>query len=331
MQPSSTKLREEIVDPDLPVIDAHIHLWTRDNYFAPDFIADVQAGHKVVSSIYVECSMAYSDDPREAYRPVAENRYVLDQVDLARGSDHRLAEGILAAAELTLGEDVAPLLDAHEEAAEGRLRGLRYRVAWDPDPIAGYGEIGYPAVPVLESAEFLAGARVAAARGLVLDLWGFHTQLDKIAAFARAIPEATIVVDHLGGPLGVGPYAGRREEIFAQWSQGIAAIAAIPNVWIKLSGLAISRLGFGFQDNGQVGSSDELAALWGPYVRRCIEAFGPERSIFGSNYPVDRAAAPYPVLLNAYKKMVADLSRDERAMIFSGNAAKVYRLNVPVS
>lgn len=317
---------EQIVDPTLPVIDSHIHLWHRDDYFAPDMLADVDAGHNVVSTVYVECSMAYSDDPREAFRPVGENRFVLEQVALAAGHPHRLAEGILAAADLTLGDAVEPVLAAHVEAAQGRLRGLRYRVAWDPDPVAGYGEEGYPSDNVLTAESFAAGARCAARMGLSLDLWGFHTQLKDIAAFAARLPELQIVVDHVGGPLGVGPYAGRRDEVFAVWRQGIDALAAVPNVCIKLSGLAISRLGFGFQDNGQAESSDELVRLWQPYVRYCAEAFGAARSIFGSNYPVDRAAAPYPVLLNAYKKMLADFSDDERRMIFADNARRIYRL-----
>ncbi len=317
---------EAIVDPDLRIIDTHIHLWHRDAYFAPDFLADVGAGHNVTSSVYVECSMAYSDDPREEFRPVGENRFVLEQVALAGDTPHRLAEGILAAAELPLGEKVRPILEAHTEASSGRLRGVRYRVAWDPDPVAGYGEIGYPTDNVLTLPAFRDGARCLADMGLVLDVWGFHTQLADIARFAAAIPTLTLVVDHVGGPLGVGPYAGRRAEVFELWARGIDQLAEVPNIWMKLSGLAISRIGFGFQDNGQAASSDELVNLWGPYIRKCIDAFGPQRCIFGSNYPVDRAAAPYPVLLNAYKKMLADLSPDDKRMIFSENARTVYRL-----
>ncbi|SMF90065.1 Predicted metal-dependent hydrolase, TIM-barrel fold [Azospirillum oryzae] len=317
---------EPVLLPELPIVDSHIHLWTRDNYFAQDFLADVAAGHNVQASIYAECGMCFSDDPREAFRPVGETHYVLDQVKLAEGSNHALAAGILGCADLMLGDGVKPVLEAHAEAAKGRFRGVRYRVAWDADPVAGYGEVGYPSENLLQKEEFQKGARCLAEMGLVLDLWGFHTQLDDIARFAARLPELKIVVDHVGGPLGVGPYAGRRDEVFKIWSAGIRAIAEMPNVHIKLSGLAISRLGFGFQDNGQAASSDELVRLWSPYVRTCAEVFGPERSIFGSNYPVDRAAAPYSMLLNAYKKMLGDLSTDELTAIFAGNARRVYNL-----
>lgn len=317
---------EPTVLPDLPIVDAHIHLWHRDNYFARDFLADVGSGHHVAASVYAECGMAYADDPREAFRPVGETRYVLDQVRIAEGSGHGLAAGILCAADLELGQGVKPVLAAHAEAAQGRLRGVRYRVAWDADPVAGYGEPGYPSENLLDSEAFLAGARVVGEMGLVLDLWGFHTQLGGIAAFAEKLPDLTIVVDHVGGPLGVGRYAGRRAEVFQDWLVGVRRLAALPNVHIKLSGLAISRLGFGFQESGPAASSDVLAALWRPYVHACAEIFGPDRSIFASNYPVDRVAAPYHMLLNAYKKMLGDFSRDELTAIFAGNARRIYAL-----
>lgn len=317
---------EPIVMPDLPIVDAHIHLWHRDNYFADDFVADVHAGHKVDASVYVECSMAYSDDPRPEFRPVGETHFVLDQIKLAEGSGHKLAAGILGASDVTLGERVRPVLEAHAEAAKGRFRGTRYRVAWDPDPIAGYGEEGYPSDNVLERPQFLEGARVLADMGLVLDVWGFHTQLPEIAKFAAAVPDLKLVVDHVGGPLGVGPYAGRRDEVFKIWREGLKKVAAVPNANIKLSGLAISRLGFGFQDNGQVASSDELAGLWKPYIETCVEIFGAERCIFSTNYPVDRAAAPYAMLVNAYKKMLSGASQDELRLIFADNARRIYDL-----
>lgn len=317
---------EPIVMPELPVLDAHIHLWHRDNYFAGDLLADVNAGHKVEASVYVECSMAYSDDPRPEFRPVGETHFVMDQIQWAIGSGHDLAAGILAASDVTLGERVRPVLEAHAEAAKGRLRGTRYRVAWDPDPIAGYGEEGYPSDNVLERPQFLEGVKVLEDMGLVLDVWGFHTQLPEVAKFAAAVPDLKLVVDHVGGPLGVGPYAGKRAEVFEIWRDGLKKIAEVPNTNIKLSGLAISRLGFGFQETGQVSSSDVLVKLWRPYVETCVELFGAERCIFATNYPVDRAAAPYSMLVNAFKKMLSGGSADELGKIFAGNARRIYNL-----
>lgn len=318
---------EPIIMPDLPIVDSHIHLWNRTgfDYFAPEYLADVSDGHKVEESIYVECDMGYSDDPRSDFRSVGETRYVLDQVKLGQSRTHRLVSGILGAANLRLGAAVEPILDAHISTAQGRFRGVRFRVAYDPDPVAGYNEIGYQSGNVLNDAALLEAARCLASKSLVLDLWAFHTQLEDVRRFAERVPELTIVLDHVGGPLGVGRYATMREEVFKHWSAGIHSVAQAPNVQIKLSGLGISRLGFNFS-GGQARDSDELVAAWQRYVDICVEAFGPQRSIFGSNFPVDRQAASYRVLLNGFKRMLANLGTEDLRAIFYGNAKRVYRL-----
>ncbi len=159
----------------------------------------------------------------------------------------------------------------------------------------------------------------------MLDLWGFHTQLGDMAAFAAKCPELPILINHCGGPLGIGPYEGHRDEVFADWSAGIRKVAALPNVHIKLSGLGMARIGFHFE-GGQAKTSDELVAAWKPYVRTCLDAFGPARSIFASNFPVDREKASYRLLINAYKKMLSDLPDDELKAIFGANARRFYKL-----
>ncbi|WP_028710519.1 amidohydrolase family protein [Paracoccus pantotrophus] len=327
-QQSLKTVHEGIVLPQLPIIDSHMHLWDRIgfDYFAPEFLADVADGHDVRSSLYVECGMAYdalSSDPMLA---VDETRYVQKQIALAKGSPHRLAEGILGAANLLLGNAVQPVLDAHAEAAQGRFRGVRFRVAFDDDPEAGYHESGYLNENVMDRSELLDSARILARMGLTLELWGFHPQLAGIKAFARKVPEVTIVLNHIGGPLGVGRYAQMRDEVFREWSQGMSALAEEPNVMVKISGLGISRLGLRQPGGQHHTTSDHLVKAWGPFVRHCVEAFGPDRSIFGSNFPVDRATASYRTLLNAYKKMLIDLSETELRAIFAENARRTYRL-----
>ena len=319
---------ETAVYHDLPVVDAHIHLRQRDNCFVEDYLANIKrSGHNVVASVYVECGMSYSHDPREEFRPVGEMSFVLGQAKQAQGSGHVMAAGIVGAADLTLGAAIQPVLETLAEAAGGRLRGVRYRVAWDPDPIAGYGAgHGYPCANVLGKPEFFEGARCLARLGLHLETWGFHTQLFDLARFAARVPDLNIVINHCGGPLGVGRYAGRREEIFKDWRAGIEAVANSPNVFVKVSGLGVSRMGFGFQEKGPVNSSDELVSLWNPYVNACIEAFGPQRAIFATNYPGDTAAAPLGILINAYKKMLRGLSMEELRAVFAGNAKNLYRL-----
>ncbi len=323
-----TAMNEAIVDPDLPVIDAHFHLWNQagHDYFVHDYLADIRSGHRVEASVYVECGMAHRADGPEPLRPVGETLYVLDQIRKGAAADHEVAAGILGAADLTLGAGVRPVLEAHVAAGAGRFRGVRSRVAYDADPQVGYGgAFCYYPRDVFADDSFLAGARCVGAMGLTLDLWAFHTQLEAVAAFAARCPETPIMLDHCGGPLGVGRYADRRGEVFGDWTAGIRALAKIPSVHVKLSGLGISRLGIRFPE-GQARSSDELVAAWKPYVSTCVDAFGPERCVFGSNFSVDRAAASYPLLLNAYKTMLADLTAAERRAIFAGNARRFYTL-----
>jgi predicted TIM-barrel fold metal-dependent hydrolase len=319
---------EDVQLPDLAIVDPHVHLWNLRgyDYFVPDLLADLHSGHRVEASVYVECGMGTSTDPRAAFRPVAETEFVIEQVKFAAGSDHNLAAGIVGGGDLRLGDAIRPVLEAHIAAGRGRFRGLRGFVAWHPDPA-----VGYPAIPryaqgnVMQEDGFLAGARCLARLGLVLDIWAFHTQLEHVAAFAAKCPDLPILINHCGGPLGVGPYAGRRAEVFADWSAGLRVAAEIPNLHIKLSGLGMSRMGFHFQ-GGQATTSDALVAAWRPYIRTCLDAFGAARCIFASNFPVEREAASYRVLLNAYKKMLSDLSDNEQQAIFAGNAGRFYKL-----
>jgi predicted TIM-barrel fold metal-dependent hydrolase len=317
---------EDILFPDLPIVDPHVHMWDKSgfDYFAPELLADVHDGHKVEKTIYVECHMGYDNNRNEAFQPVGETEYVIDQISRAVQSDHDLAAGILGCANLMLGTEVRPVLEAHIAAARGRFRGLRAHVAYHPDPTVGYPDIPrYPKTNVMRTEPFLAGARCVLDFGLTLDIWALHTQLDDIADFAVKIPDLPIVIDHCGGPIGVGPYATQREEVFADWSARLRRAATLPNLHIKLSGLGMARLGF---RGDPARTSDELVAKWKPYVRACVDAFGPARSIFASNFPVDKVAGSYRVVLNAYKKMLADLPRSDLEAIFCGNARRVYRL-----
>ncbi len=321
---------EPVLFPDLPIIDSHIHLWNCAgyDYFVADFLADVATGHNVEASVYVECGMAFSDDPRPGFAAVGETEYVHSQI--AEGArinpKHRLAAGVLGCIDLMLGDAVAPVIEAHAAAGKGLFKGVRSRIAWDSDPVAGYGDNGYyPRGDIVNDPLYLAGAKHVLESGHVLELWGLHPQMEAIRTFAAKIPDHSIVINHVGGPLGVGAYAADRKAVFRDWSAAMHRLAELPNVQIKIGGLGITRMGFDFP-GGQATSSDQVAAAWSPYVETCIEAFGPSRAIFGSNYPVDRRSAPYPMLLNAYKKMLSGLSAAERAAVFAENARAYYKL-----
>ena len=319
--------REAAVEPTLPIIDSHIHLWDFSDppYFGNDFVSDAAGGHDVQASVYVECTMAYALDGDTALRPVGETRFAVEQA-LAHSTPRlQLAAAILGAADLSLGADVRAVLEAQEAAGQGRWRGVRVRAAWDADPVAGYGVHGAPKGSML-SPEFRQGVKCLASKGMVLEIWAFHTQMDEVVDLARAFPDQTIVVNHVGGPLGVGPYAGRRDEVYADWAAAMRRVGTCPNVHVKLGGLGISRAGFEFDKLPRPLSSDELAQAWGRYVQVCIEAFTPKRAYFGSNFPVDKAVCHYGVLLNAFKKMTAAYSADERRAMFAGNARALYRL-----
>jgi predicted TIM-barrel fold metal-dependent hydrolase len=166
-------------------------------------------------------------------------------------------------------------------------------------------------------------------RDLIFETWIFHPQLGELADLARAFPRLRIVLDHIGTPLGVGSYANRREEVLADWRRGIDELAACPNVHIKLSGLAMHHTGFGLEDRAVPASSEELAGLWQPYIASCIEAFGPQRAMFASNFPVEKLTCPFPVLWNAFKLLAAGCSEHERRQLFCENARSLYRLELP--
>jgi predicted TIM-barrel fold metal-dependent hydrolase len=162
--------------------------------------------------------------------------------------------------------------------------------------------------------------------GLTLDVWAYHTQLPLVIELARGVPELTLVVDHVGGPLGVGPFAGRRAEVLETWRRDMLSLAALPNVAVKLGGLAMQVGGFDFHLRPRPPGSAEMAEAWRPYVETCIEAFGARRCMFESNFPVDKGMCSYPVLWNAFKRLASGASAAERAALFSGTAARLYRL-----
>lgn len=324
------KRLEAPLEPERRIIDPHHHLWERPGarYLFHDFLEDVTAGHNIVSTVYIQCrSMHRADGPPEL-SSVGEVEFAAGVAAMAESGHYgatRICEGIVGTADLTLGARVADVLDALEAGANGRLRGIRM-------PTARSGETGIvasvsEAAPGLLAGEAMAeGVRRLGPRGLVLDIWAFQTQLKEALTLAKRAPDTTIVIDHVGGVLGIGSFQGRREEAFAGWRADMAALAALPNVRVKLGGLAMHTCGFGFETAELPPDSETLAAAWKPYIETCIELFGPERAMFESNFPVDKGQVSYTNCWNAFLRLAAGCSEDEKDMLFRRTAAETYRL-----
>lgn len=318
---------EPILDPDLPIIDPHHHIWEQvdQRYLLPELLADTGSGHDIRATVFIQCGAQYDMAEPPERRPLGETRFMAAVAEAAEGSATRACAGIVGLVDLTLGDRVEPLLEEHVVAAGGRLRGVRNRTAWDASPLIRSNLESPPPGP-LALPEFRAGARRLAAMGLTLDVWAYHPQLPLVVELARAVPELTLIVDHCGGPLGLGPY--RRDAILAEWHAAIRALADCPNVMMKLGGLAMDVGGDSFHHQPMPPNSATLAEHWRPTIQACITAFGAQRCMFESNFPVDKGMCSYPVLWNAFKRLAAGASDDERAALFAKTAARVYRLDL---
>lgn len=312
-----------------PVVDPHHHLWMRPGwpYDAPDLLADIGHGHRVLATVFVQCRSFYLDTGPEELRPIGETAHAAAAAHraLTAGASTRICAGIVGHANLTLGERVRAVLEAHMHAGQGRFRGIRHSTAWDPDPEVANPELG--SVPqLLEDARFRAGFAQLASLGLSYDAWVYHPQIDEVSALACAFPDTSIVLNHLGGPIGIGRFADRRDEVFADWCRSITALAACDNVTVKLGGLAMRVSGQDLHLRALPPTSTELAQVLRPYVEAALEAFGPSRCMFESNFPVEKASCDYTVLWNAFKRLCEPLAESERDALLRGTASRVYRL-----
>jgi predicted TIM-barrel fold metal-dependent hydrolase len=324
------QVTEAVIDPHRLIIDPHHHLWDRPDrppYLLPELWADTGAGHNIQKTVFVECGTHYRPDGPEALKPVGETEYIagLAAQGAAAGPGRAVVAGIISFADLTLGDAVEEVLAAHEKAGQGLFRGIRHAGARHPIP----GEIKLSArhVPApFRDPTFQAGVRRLGRRGLSYESWHYHTQLRDFTALAQAVPETSIILNHCGTPLGTKSFRDQREAVFQEWSAAIAELARCPNVTVKLGGLAVPDTGYGWHEAPRLPTSDELVSAQKRYYLHTIECFGVERCMFESNAPVDTRAIAYPVLWNAFKKMVADFSETEQQALFYGTAARVYRL-----
>ena len=342
-------MTEEILEPDLPIIDPHHHLWDlrpllpmfpeprhgfieaiagAAYYTFDELQADTQTGHRIIGTVFMECGAFYDAGRNDAMKPVGEVEFVNGVA--AQGAsglygEYRPCAAIMGHADLTLGDAVRPVIEALTAAGNGRFRGIRHQGAWDANPDV-LGPPFHAPEGLYGSDAFRAGFAAFAGQGMVFDAWLLEPQLPDVLALARAFPDQAIVLDHCGTPLNIANYRGTLHQNFDRWRSAIRAIAECPNVSVKLGGLAMAFCGLPEDGPAKGHGSEHLAALWRPYIETCIEAFGPDRAMFESNYPVDRWGASYPVLWNAFKRIVRSASDGEKRALFAGTAARVYGL-----
>jgi predicted TIM-barrel fold metal-dependent hydrolase len=318
---------EAALEPDLPIIDPHHHLWEREGmsrYMLDDLHADTGAGHNVLATVFVDCMWGYRTDGPEHMRPVGETETVtlLADQDTSGGAEIR---GIVSYADMTLGDAVDEVLEAHVEAGRGRFRGIRHATAYDPDARIRRTHTK-PSPGLMADPTFRRGVARLGRLDLTFDAWLYHPQIPELTELARATPGVTFVLDHIGGPLGIGPYEGRRDEILTTWRRDIADLATCSNVVVKVGGIGMAVYGMGFEQRSEPPSSDDLVAAWGGPVTHVIERFGAERCMFESNFPVDKVSVGYVTLWNSFKKMSAGAGDGERVALFHDTAARIYRV-----
>ena len=324
--------REPALEPELPIIDPHHHVWDdqRGRYLAHELADDTGDGHHIVATVFVEAGVMYRADGPPAMRPVGEVEVVNGIAAMGASGNYgktRMCAGIIGHADLLLGDAVQPVLEALTAAGNGRFKGIRYATIWDTGNAAKFGR-HQVARHLLLDPVFRKGFAHLQPPGLSFDAWLFHPQLSDLADLLRAFPEANVVMDHCGGLLGIPPHDGDRDATFKVWHAQIRALAQFPNLTVKVGGLGMLYCGWDFHLRDMPPSSEDLAAAWRPYVEACIAAFGPARCMLESNFPVDKQSCGYGVLWNAMKRITSGCSAAEKAALYHDTAARVYRLAV---
>jgi predicted TIM-barrel fold metal-dependent hydrolase len=321
---------EPILEPEIPIVDPHHHLWLRNGhrYLLDELLADLNTGHNVVATVFEECHSMYRSDGPPEFRPVGETEFVAGIAAMSDSGAYgmtRVAAGIVGAADLTLGDRVEPVLLAQIRAGGGRFRGVRHSAGYDADPIIGNSGAGIEP-HLYRRDDFRGGLQRLSALGLTFDAWLYHPQLGDVIELARAFAATPMVMGHVGGFLGYGPYGGKRDQEFPKWRQSMTELARCPNVVVKLGGMINRGAAFDFHAAAVPPSSAVIAECWRPFVETCIELFGANRCMFESNFPVDKMGIGYAALWNAFKRIAAGASADEKRELFAGTATRVYRL-----
>ena len=328
-------VKEEIIEPYLPICDPHHHLWDRNShqpiqprYLLDEILEDINSGHNIVSTVFIECGAMFKTDGPEHMRPVGETEFVNGIAAMSASGAYgsaKIAAGIVGTVDLTIGALAGEVLDAHIVAGGGRFRGIRRAVAWDAADVIRNHRTDPPAGLLLQD-DFRLGFAELGPRGMTFEAWCYHTQIPEVTDLARAFPDTTIILDHFGGPLGTGPYQGNADEVFEIWKTSVSELATCENVFAKLGGINMDVNGFGWHENSNPPSSAELADATRRYYDYAIEVFGANRCMFESNFPVDKLSCSYQVIWNTFKRIASGATATEKSALFHDTAAKVYSL-----
>jgi len=321
---------EDIIEPGLPIVDPHHHLWHRTDhrYLLDELLADTGSGHNVVATVFIDCMAFYRAAGPAEMRPLGETEFANGVAAMTASGFYgatRACAAIVSHADLLRGAAARNVLEAHIAAGNGRFRGIRHAAGWDASDQIRNSHTN-PPPGLYNDATFRQGFTQLAPLGLLFEAWQYHPQLPDVIALARSFPDTPIVLNHVGGPLGIGPYAGKTEQTFADWKKNMTELARCANVTVKLGGLGM-RIGVLDHHRRDVPpTSQQIADAWQPWIMTSIELFGAERCMFESNFPVDKGACSYPVLFNAFKRLASGASASEKADLFAGTAARFYRL-----
>lgn len=318
---------EAALEPDMPIVDAHHHLYERPGwiYLLNEYLEDARSGHNITASVFMQGLTRYRTTGAEQLRPVGEVEYVAQVTAPMQKEEPQVAKGIVGYADLRRGAAVREVLEAELEAGDGRLRGVRHLVTWDADATLVNPLSAVPRGLLLDP-NYRAGVAQLKSLGLSYDAWLFFPQLPELFDLAKANPDTPFIINHCGGVVQIGSYTDHRKEVFDSWSRSMCELAQLPNVYVKLGGLGMRINGFDFEKGEKPPSSIELAETWKPWMHTCIEAFGANRCMFESNFPVDKGSYPFSNGWNAFKRLTAGASTQDRQALFRGTVTNVYRL-----
>ena len=334
-KPWLDKVIEDTLEPELPICDPHHHLWefrhdrVAPKYLLDEILSDLNSGHNIVSTVFIECSAMYRASGPEHMKCVGETEFVNGIAAMSASGLYgkcRVATAIVGSANLNIGSAVGEVLDAHVQAGGGRFRGIRCQGQWDADnSIRSAKDANGP--DRFSNAKFREGFAELAPRNMTFEAWCYHTQLKEVTALARAFPDTTIILNHFGGPLGIGPYAGKADDIFPIWQKEIADLATCQNVLAKLGGINMDINGFGWENHNTPPTSETLMQATRRWYEHTIEHFGTSRCMFESNFPVDMTSCSYNTLWNSFKHLTLDYSVDEKRQLFHDTAVRTYKIN----